>query len=492
MGFSNWSCVEIVQGIREKKISCLEVAKSFLQEAEEKNQKLNAVVRMNPRVLELAKEIDDRKNCEEQPLRGLPLGIKDLFCTQGLETNACSKILKGFVPSYTATCVSRLEEAGAYTFAKLNMDEFAMGSSNETSQAGPCKNPWDLSRVPGGSSGGSAAAVAGAMVPAALGSDTGGSIRQPSHFCGLVGIKPTYGSVSRYGMVAFASSLDQAGPMTRDLKDGALLLHYMMGFDPKDPTTVRRKAKSLLGLQARSLKGVRVGLPKEYLTDTVSSDWHHSFQDVTQWLQSEGAELVSLSLPHTPQAVPVYYLIAASEASSNLSRYDGVRYGYRYKGSTAGLEGSETLEDMYNNTRSQGFGAEVKRRILLGTFSLSSGFQDAYYKKACQVRRLIQNDFFAAFRSVDFLLTPVSTDSAFPVGEKISDPMAMYYNDVFTTPASLAGLPGMSLPIGLDREKLPMGLQIIAPPYKEAEMIEFGMSIEKNFHLQEAFREHQL
>ena len=480
----NMTARDIVKNVREKKLSQKDVAVAYLKRIEAEDRKWNAFVRTNEQLVDLAQERDAQGKLSGD-LCGLPLGIKDLFCTHGMETTASSKILQGFIPPYTATCVSRLQEQGAFVLGKLNMDEFAMGSSNEMSIHGVCRNPWDKDRVPGGSSGGSAAAVAARMAPVALGSDTGGSIRQPSHFCGLAGIKPTYGSVSRFGMVAFASSLDQAGPMAHNIGDCGLVLDGMIGEDSRDLTTVQRRVGRLNDLSPTSLKGVRFGRPKEYFSDEVSEETRNAINALVAKLQKEGAEIVDVSLPHTEYAVPVYYMVAASEASSNLSRYDGVRYGFR-KSISDVAEGDPSLESMYQETRSSGFGDEVQRRILLGTYALSSGYYDAFYQKACQVRRLISLDFQNGFKNCDYILSPVAVTTAFKIGEKIDDPVAMYFNDIFTTPSSLAGLPGMSLPIGLDSKGLPIGAQLVGPAFCEEKMISHGMAIENLVEFQGA------
>lgn len=481
MEIHKMDATDVINGIKEKNFSALEVTNHYLSRIEKFNSKLNAFTRLNTEAISLAKKVDEQlsKGEDPGPLAGLPVGIKDLFCTQGIETNACSKILSGFVPPYTATCVRRLEKSGAIVLGKTNMDEFAMGSSNETSFSGKCYNPWNTDYVPGGSSGGSASAVAARLAPIALGSDTGGSIRQPCSFTGLVGIKPTYGRISRFGMIAFASSLDQAGPMGLSVRDCALFLEKMSGHDEWDSTTSQRKVPAFSKLKPLSLKGIKIGLAKEYMSDDTHPDVKISFEKTISNLKAEGAQIVEVTLPHTKYAVPVYYLVATSEASSNLSRYDGVKFGYR---SNDVPSESMDLDTLYLKTRSEGFGEEVKRRIILGTYALSSGYYDAYYKKACQVRRLILNDFNKAFVDCDLILSPVSTTPAFKSGERISDPVKMYLNDVYTTPASLAGLPAMSLPMGISKEGLPIGLQILAPHFSEEKMISAALTIESFFN----------
>lgn len=468
---------QMAKEMREGHRSVVETCQSFLDMAKKKNPSTNAFVLWEESALEKAKEMESRSS-KEGALFGVPIAVKDNFCTKGLRTTASSRILENFIPPYTAHCIELLEKEGAVIIGKTNLDEFAMGSSNENSHFSSCKNPWDLTRVPGGSSGGSASAVAASMAPLSIGSDTGGSIRQPAHFCGVVGVKPTYGSISRYGMVAFASSLDQAGPMAKNVEDAALALDIMIGKDERDATNVSRQQESLRDLTPTNLKGLKVGLPKEYMTDELEEGSREVLGSTIEQLKASGCEVVEVSLPHTEYAIPVYYLVAASEASSNLSRYDGVRYGLRDVEMEDGHSVTD-LADFYKLTRSRGFGDEVKRRILLGTFALSAGYFDAFYTKACQVRRLIADDFISAFNECDLIISPVSTGSAFKLGEKTDDPVSMYYNDVFTTPANLAGLPALSLPVGLDDKKMPVGLQVIAPSFQEKRMLEFALAVEK-------------
>jgi len=409
-------------------------------------------------------------------LAGIPLGIKDLFATQGVDTTAGSNILKGFKPPYESTVTANLRRAGAGMLGKLNMDEFAMGSSNETSAYGPVLSPWrrqgsNVALTPGGSSGGSAAAVAAQIAPGVTGTDTGGSIRQPAAFTGICGIKPTYGRCSRWGIVSFASSLDQAGPMAKTVRDCAILLEAMAGFDPKDSTSLDLPVPQWQAGLSSDLKGKRVGIPKEYRIDGVPADIDRLWEQGIAWLKDAGAEIVEISLPHTKYALPTYYIIAPAEASSNLARYDGVRYGLRE-------EGVKTLDDMYAATRAVGFGAEVKRRIMIGTYVLSAGFYDAYFTKAQRVRALIKRDFARAFEQCDVILTPTAPSAAFGLGEK-SDPLAMYLNDVFAVPASLAGLPAMSVPGGLDEQGLPLGLHLIGNELDEQGVLNAGLAIEE-------------
>ena len=411
---------------------------------------------------------------EGRDLEGVPLGIKDLFCTKGVQTTAASKILKGYVPQYESTVTSNLFGAGATMLGKLNLDEFAMGSANITSHFGNVKNPWkrkdgkDL--VPGGSSGGSAAAVAAHIVAGATGTDTGGSIRQPASLTGIVGLKPTYGRCSRWGIVAFASSLDQAGPMARDVRDAAILLKAMAGHDPKDSTSVPRPVPDYEKALTGNVKGLRFGIPKEYRIDGMPAEIEKLWQQGIEWLKAAGATPVEISLPHTKYALPTYYIIAPAEASSNLARYDGVRYGLRVPGNS--------LDEMYENTRAEGFGAEVRRRILIGTYVLSAGYYDAYYLKAQKVRTLIFQDFQKAWEQCDVILTPATPSAAFAIGENQDDPLAMYLQDVFTVPVNLAGLPGLSVPAGLSAEGLPLGLQLIGKPFDEETLLRVGGVVE--------------
>jgi aspartyl-tRNA(Asn)/glutamyl-tRNA(Gln) amidotransferase subunit A len=406
-------------------------------------------------------------------LAGVPLAVKDLFCTEGIPSQSGSRILEGYLPPYTASVVSRLGEAGASLLAKTNQDEFAMGSSNENSAYGPVRNPWDRTRVPGGSSGGSAAAVAAGLAPWALGTDTGGSIRQPAALCGIVGLKPTYGSVSRYGMIAFASSLDQAGPLTRDVTDAALLLRHMVAQDACDATSLQFPHEIELP-SAERLDGITFGVPEELSGDGIEAGVLEAFQATLQRVRDLGGEVREVRLPHAPHALSAYYVIAPAEASSNLSRYDGVRYGLR-------AEGAEDLLDMYTRTRHDGFGAEVKRRIMLGTYALSSGYYDAYYGRAQRVRTKISEDFKSAFSDVDFILTPTAPTVAFELGEKTGDPLSMYLNDYCTVPMSLAGIPAISIPCGLS-EGLPVGLQIAGPAFSENGLLDAAHALEQAIH----------
>jgi aspartyl-tRNA(Asn)/glutamyl-tRNA(Gln) amidotransferase subunit A len=443
--------------------TAVELAQAYLARIEAHNGELNAFVDIDPaHVLEQAEASDAYRAAHDtRPLEGLPIAIKDIFCTQDGPTQCCSNILKGFHAPYDAHVITRLKEAGAVLVGKTNMDEFAMGSSTETSAFGPCRNPWDTGRIPGGSSGGSAAAVAAALTPAALGTDTGGSIRQPAAVCGITGLKPTYGRVSRRGIIAFASSLDQAGPMTRSVKDAAMITAAIADHDAMDSTSVPdAPAVDWLGAcEKRDMQGLRIGKPKEYFVDGMDAGVRASIDAALEQCAALGAEIVDVSLPHTDAAVAAYYVIAPSEASANLSRYDAVRFGHR-------CENPDDLLDMYTRSRDEGFGAEVKRRILTGTFALSSGYYDAYYIKAQKVRTLIRQDFIDAFAQVDVIATPTSPVTAFRLGEKTDDPLTMYLSDIFTIAINLAGLPGLSQPCGFV-DGLPVGLQWVAPAWRE-------------------------
>jgi len=478
-GLTGKTIAELRDGFRAGDFSAREIAAAF-NEAVAAARALNAYTVETPDdALACADAADEARQAGElKPLSGIPLGIKDLFATQGVDTTSGSNILKGFRPPYESTVSGKLRAAGAGMLGKLNMDEFAMGSSNETSAYGPVISPWKRSDggnaalTPGGSSGGSAAAVAAGLAPGVTGTDTGGSIRQPAAFVGISGIKPTYGRCSRWGVVAFASSLDQAGPMARTVRDCAIMLEAMAGFDPKDATSLDLPVPHWEAGLSGDLKGKRVGIPREYRIDGVPDEINALWDRGIEWLRDAGAEPVEISLPHTKYALPTYYIIAPAEASSNLARYDGVRYGIREQGS-GGLEG------MYAATRAAGFGAEVKRRIMIGTYVLSAGFYDAYFNKAQRVRALIKQDFRAAFEQCDLILTPTAPSAAFGLGEKMSDPLAMYLNDVFAVPASLAGLPAMSVPGGLDGQGLPLGLHLIGNELDEQGVLNAGLAIEE-------------
>lgn len=468
---------EAKAGLHQKSFSAVELTQAYL-EAMAHHRSLNAYILETPELaLENARESDKRlAKGEGRALEGIPLAIKDLFCTQGIQTTAGSHILDGFKPTYESTVSQNLKNAGAVCLGKANMDEFAMGSANITSYYGNVINPWkradgkDL--TPGGSSGGSATAVAGGLAVAATGTDTGGSIRQPAAFSGIVGIKPTYGRCSRWGIVAFASSLDQAGPMTRDVRDAALMLEVMAGHDPKDSTSAPVEVPSFEKALAQGVKGLRVGIPKEYRLEGMDEDIVALWEKGAKWLKEAGAEIVEISLPHTKYSLATYYVLAPAEASSNLARYDGVRYGLRVPG--------RSLDELYENTRSEGFGVEVQRRILIGTYVLSAGYYDAYYLKAQRVRKLITQDFEVAFQKVDVILTPTTPTPAFALDEKPTDPVVMYLNDVLTVPVNLAGLPAISIPAGLSKDGLPLGLQLIGPAFDESVLFRVGRVLEEN------------
>jgi aspartyl-tRNA(Asn)/glutamyl-tRNA(Gln) amidotransferase subunit A len=472
---------ELRDGFRGGSFSAREVAEAF-NAAVSAAKPLNAFIVETPdHALAAAHAADDAKAAGEalKPLAGVPIGMKDLFATKGVQTTAASHILEGFKPVYESTVSQRLWDAGAGMLGKLNLDQFAMGSSNETSYFGNVISPWkrgggdNAALAPGGSSGGSSAAVAARICPGATGTDTGGSIRQPAAFVGISGIKPTYGRCSRWGVVAFASSLDQAGPMARDVRDCAILLEQMAGFDPKDSTSLDLAVPNWEQALNADLRGKKIGIPKEYRVDNMPPEIEALWQQGIDWVKDAGAEIVEVSLPHTKYALPAYYIIAPAEASSNLARYDGVRYGQRE------LPEGANLQDMYAATRAAGFGDEVKRRILIGTYVLSAGFYDAYYTQAQKVRTLIARDFENAFTLCDLLLTPTAPSAAFALGEKSADPLAMYLNDVFTVPSSLAGLPAMSVPGGLDSAGLPLGLQIIGKPLDEQGVLDAGLALEQ-------------
>jgi aspartyl-tRNA(Asn)/glutamyl-tRNA(Gln) amidotransferase subunit A len=479
VSLTNKTIAELRDGFRGGEFSAREVAESF-NAAVAGARALNAFTVETPEDALAAADAADkaRGNGELGALAGIPLGIKDLFATEGVDTTAGSRILKGFKPRYESTVSAKLKAAGAGMLGKLNMDEFAMGSSNETSAYGPVISPWkrndggNAALTPGGSSGGSAAAVAAGLAPGVTGTDTGGSIRQPAAFTGICGIKPTYGRCSRWGIVAFASSLDQAGPMGKTVRDCAILLEVMSGFDAKDSTSLDLPVPKYEAGLSSDLNGKRVGIPIEYRIDGVPAEIDALWDKGVEWLRDAGAEPVKISLPHTQYALPTYYIIAPAEASSNLARYDGVRYGLRETG-------VKTLDDMYAATRAAGFGAEVKRRIMIGTYVLSAGFYDAYFTKAQKVRSLIKQDFTNAFESCDLILTPTAPSAAFGIGEKMDDPLAMYLNDVFAVPASLAGLPAMSVPGGLDGQGLPLGLHLIGRELDEQGVLNAALAIEE-------------
>ncbi len=456
---------EIARGLADKQFSSEELTCSLLARIAQLDPQLNSFITVTDELaLTQAKAADGRRAAGENgALLGAPIGHKDLFCTQDVLTSCASKILTGFKAPYNATVVDKLAAAGAVTLGKLNMDEFAMGSANESSHYGAVKNPWDLTRVPGGSSGGSAAAVAARLLPVATGTDTGGSIRQPAALTNLTGIKPTYGRVSRWGMIAYASSLDQGGPLARTAEDCALMLHAMAGFDAKDSTSVDQPVDDYLAALSQPLNGLRIGLPKEYFGTGLDARIGEKVMAVVDELKKLGATVKEISLPNMQHAIPAYYVIAPAEASSNLSRFDGVRFGYR-------CENPVNLEDLYKRSRGEGFGAEVKRRIMVGTYALSAGYYDAYYLKAQKIRRLIKNDFVAAFNDVDVILGPTTPNLAWKLGEKNSDPVAAYLEDIYTITANLAGIPGLSMPAGFV-DGLPVGVQLLAPYFQEGRLL---------------------
>ncbi len=467
---------ELHDGLVKKEFTSVEVTRSVLERISAVENTIHSFITLTPeRALDQAAEADRRiaSGGDVPPLCGIPMGIKDIFCTAGVPTTCASKILSAFVPPYESTATRRLREAGAVVLGKTNMDEFAMGSSTETSFFGVTRNPWDPSRVPGGSSGGSAAAIAAGECAASIGTDTGGSIRQPASLCGIVGLKPTYGRVSRFGMIAFASSLDQGGPLTRDVTDCALVLQAVAGHDPMDSTSVKEAVPDYRAALSRGVKGLRVGIPREYFIPGIDPGVDTAVKKAIRDMEGLGARTVPVSLPHTDYAIAAYYIIAPSEASSNLARYDGVKYGYR-------SAAYQDLLEMYTRTRSEGFGNEVKRRIMLGTYALSAGYYEAYYRKALQVRALIRRDFEEAFTACDVIVTPTSPTPAFRIGEKTSDPLQMYLSDIFTISCNLAGLPGISLPCGWTGEGLPIGLQLLGRPFDEETVLAAAYAYEQS------------
>ena len=475
--FSNLSIHETITYLKRKEFSVSELI-DFHVLSMENGRELNAFITENADIAR-EKALDSDKRYlkgEENLLDGIPIGIKDMFCTKGIKTTASSKMLENFIPPYESTVTQNLWNDGAILLGKLNNDEFAMGSSNETSFYGEVKNPWKNSKgnftVPGGSSGGSAASVAAGIGLASLGTDTGGSIRQPASFTGTVGLKPTYGRCSRWGIIAFASSLDQAGPITRNVKDSALILNSICGHDPKDSTSSNKEIPDFVNAIDKSIKGMKIGIPKEYEADGISEDISYFIEKGKEWLIESGAEIVDISLPNIKYALPCYYIIAPAEASSNLARYDGVKYTHRAD--------AENIIEMYEETRAQGFGNEVKRRIMIGTYVLSSGYYDAYYLKAQKVRSMISHDFKEAFSKVDAIYGPSTPSTAFEIGDKNKDPLEMYINDVFTVPVNLAGLPAISVPVGLDKENLPIGMQLIGNSFDEESILSIASCIEKS------------
>ncbi|GAW68701.1 glutamyl-tRNA(Gln) amidotransferase [Geoanaerobacter pelophilus] len=474
---------ELHEKLKAKEVSSVEATRAMLDRIEAVDSQVNAYITVTPEQALVQAEDADRRIAagDIAPLTGIPVGLKDIFVTKGIRTTCGSRILENFVPPYDGTAVAKLKEQGAVIVGKLNQDEFAMGSSNESSYFGPCRNPWDLSCTPGGSSGGSAAAIAARTATATLGTDTGGSIRQPASHCGCVGLKPTYGRVSRYGVIAYASSLDQVGPLTRDVTDSALLLGAVAGYDPMDSTSVNTPVPDYVAGLGSGVKGMKIGLPKQYFIEGLDPDVKRAMDEAIALYKSLGAEIREVSLPNTEYAVATYYIIATAEASANLARYDGVRFGHR-------AENARGLAQMYAKSRAEGFGSEVKRRIMLGTYALSSGYYDAYYVKAQKVRTLIQQDFLNAFKEVDVLLTPIAPTPAFKIAEKLEDPLQMYLSDIFTIPVNLAGTCGISVPAGFSAAGLPIGLQLVGKPFGEQDILTAAYSFEKEtqWHLKKA------
>jgi aspartyl-tRNA(Asn)/glutamyl-tRNA(Gln) amidotransferase subunit A len=466
---------QLADGLAHGDYSSVELTEHFLKRISEYDTTINSFITVNTQAIEQAKLADrQRADNKAYPLTGVPIAQKDIFCTKDMRTSCGSKMLDNFISPYDATLIEKCHQSGLVMLGKTNMDEFAMGSSNENSFYGAVKNPWDLKRVPGGSSGGSAAAVAARLAPAATGTDTGGSIRQPAAFCGLTGLKPTYGRVSRYGMIAFASSLDQGGPMTQTAEDAALLMNVITGFDPKDSTSIQRDDEDFTRDLNRSLKGLKIGLPVQYFNQDLNPYIASTIEEAAKQLEKQGATLKKVQLPNCNMSIPVYYVVAVAECSSNLARYDGVRYGYR-------CENPKDLLDLYKRSRSEGFGDEVKRRIMLGTYALSSGYYDAYYLKAQKVRHKISEEFQTVFKDVDCILGPTTPHTAFNIGEKINDPISMYLSDMYTTSANLAGLPAINLPAGFS-QNLPVGMQLIGNYFTEAKLLNIGHQYQQVTH----------
>jgi aspartyl-tRNA(Asn)/glutamyl-tRNA(Gln) amidotransferase subunit A len=475
--FLDRDIVEIRELLKKRQIGSVELTRFYLDRINRHDNEIEAYLRITRDLaIKMAEEADRRIAAgDDSILLGIPFGMKDILCTKGVEVTCASRILRGFTSPYDATVIRRLKESGFVHLGRLNMDEFAMGSSTENSSFHITKNPWDATRIPGGSSGGSAASVAGGLCAASLGTDTGGSIRQPASLCSVVGMKPTYGRVSRYGLIAFASSLDQIGPVTRSVKDCAAVLQVISGHDPLDSTSIPQPVPDYLSQVGREIQGMRVGLPKEYFVEGMEEDVKEAVEKSVRVLERNGAEIVPISLPHSEYAVAVYYIICTAEASSNLARYDGVKYGMRVPG--------KDIIQMYKKTRSAGFGEEVKRRIILGTYVLSSGYYDAYYRKAGQVRTLIRRDFDRAFELCDVIVTPVSPTTAFKIGERTDDPLTMYLSDILTIPVNLAGLPALSVPCAFDSAGLPIGLQIIGKPLDESSILKAAYVVEQEMKL---------
>ena len=475
---------ELMDKLDKKEITSEEITKSYLSRIEEKEKDVQAfVTKTGEKALEQAKKIDEKikKEGKRAKLEGIPIGLKDNMCTKGIKTTCSSKMLENFISPYDGTVVKKVEDEGMISLGKLNMDEFAMGGSTEYSYFHKTHNPWNLNKVPGGSSGGSAAAVAANMVPWALGSDTGGSIRQPSSLCGVVGLKPTYGLVSRYGLVAFASSLDQIGPITKDVEDNAILLNAITGYDPKDSTSMNIEKKDYTKSLIKDVKGLKIGMPKEFLGEGINSEVKNAILDTAKKYEKLGATVEECSLDIGKEALAVYYIIACAEASSNLGRFDGIRYGYR-------SEKFDNLREIYINSRTEGFGAEVKRRIMLGTYVLSSGYYDAYYKKAQKVRTVIRNEYQKLFEKYDIILTPTSPTVAFNIGEKSNNPLEMYLADICTVPVNIAGLPGISLPVSVDREGMPIGVQLISKHFDEETIYRAAYTLEQEVKFRDNYK----
>ena len=481
MPITDMTACELAAALTEKRLSSREATAAYLDRIAALDKEINSYITVTPEQAMKDAEASDKRRAEGRalsPLDGVPMALKDVICSKGVRTTAASKILYNFVPPYDATCWSRLKAGGAVLLGKVNMDEFAMGSSTETSAFGPTRNPWDEERVPGGSSGGSAAAVAAGLAAYSLGTDTGGSVRQPAHFCGVVGLKPTYGRVSRYGVIPYASSLDQVGVLARDCRDAASVLQLIAGQDRMDSTSAPAPVEDYASACGEDITGLKIGLPKEFMSDAIAPDIAFAMRQGAERLAAEGAVVEEVSLPHSAYALPTYYILASAEASSNLARYDGVRYGAR-------TENAENVYDMFTATRSANFGAEVKRRIMLGTFALSSGYYDAYYNKTMQVRTLIKQDYDQAFAAgFDCLMTPAAPTTAFKLGEMTDDPLTMYMQDICTVPVNLAGLPGLVVPVGLDNGNLPIGLQLIGKSFDERTLFSVGSRLESPLRLQ--------
>ncbi|MBI4846118.1 MAG: Asp-tRNA(Asn)/Glu-tRNA(Gln) amidotransferase subunit GatA [Candidatus Omnitrophica bacterium] len=475
MEITAFTASQLLELLSNKKISPKELLSAYLKHIENINRKTNIFIHIDPEeLIKTSKNIDTEKTL----LKGLPIAIKDNICVKNQLTTCGSHILKGFKPPYNATVIDKLQQQGAIIMGKVNMDEFAFGSSCESSYYGPTRNPWNTECAPGGSSGGSAAAVAAGIAPWSLGSDTGGSIRQPASLCGVAGLKPTYGRISRYGLIAFASSLDQIGPLTRDVRDSALLMNIISGYDSKDSTSANMPVPNYLNCLNQDIKGIKIAIPREYFISGTDEDVKAGVLKAIDVLKKLGAQLEEISLPHTEYAVAAYYIIAPSEASSNLARFDGVQYGLRETARTSDAE--NPLIEMYSKTRANGFGIEAKRRIILGTYALSSGYYDAYYLKALKVRTKIAEDFKTAFKKFDCILTPTSPTGAFKLGEKLNDPLAMYLSDIFTISANLAGIPALSVPCGFTKENLPVGLQLMARPFEEETLLKIAYAYEQS------------